>query len=106
MHRAIWSDADRLFHRQIAIHTDNPVLFAVADHIARVMSEPLWRRLRDDMLAVPGRIAASVDEHQKIFEAFREEARGRAAHASRHVQVVREYMGLVDSKNREKEIDR
>ena len=52
-HRAIWSDADRLFHRQIAVHTDNPVFLAVADHIARVMSEPLWRRLRDDMLAVP-----------------------------------------------------
>jgi DNA-binding FadR family transcriptional regulator len=94
-HRAIWSDADRLFHRQIALHTDNPVFVAVADAIARVMSEPLWRRLRDDMLAVPGRIAASVDEHEKIYEAIRE---GRpddaAAHASRHVEVVREYMGL------------
>ena len=36
------------------------------------MSEPLWRRLRDDMLAVPGRIDASVDEHQRIFEAVRD----------------------------------
>jgi len=94
-HRAIWADADRLFHRQIAVHTDNPVFLAVADHIARVMSEPLWRRLRDDMLAVPGRIAASVDEHETIYEAIREgRPEDAAAHASRHVEVVREYMGL------------
>lgn len=94
-HRTIWSDADRLFHRQIAFHADNPVLFSVADHVARVMAEPLWRRLRDDMLAQPGRIAASVEEHQRIFEAIRD---GRAddagAFANNHVQVVREYMGL------------
>ncbi len=99
VHRAIWSDADRLFHQQIAIHADNPVLFAVADHIARVMSEPLWRRLRDDMLAEPGRISASVDEHQKIFEALQANEPAEAARrASRHVRVVRKYMGLVDSR--------
>ena len=94
-HRAIWSDADRLFHRQIAVHADNPVLFSVADHVARVMSEPLWRRLRDDMLAVPDRIDASVDEHQRIFEAVRDGRPDDAATFARaHVQVVREYMGL------------
>lgn len=94
-HREIWSDADRLFHRQIALHADNPVLFSVADQIARIMSEPLWRRLRDDMLAVPGRIEASVDEHQRIFEALRARRPDDAAiAASDHVEVVREYMGL------------
>ncbi len=94
-HRTIWSDADRLFHRQIAVHADNPVFLAVADHIARVMGQPLWRRLRDDMLAVPGRIEASVDEHETIYEAIREgRAHDAAAHASRHVEAVREYMGL------------
>jgi DNA-binding FadR family transcriptional regulator len=94
-HRAIWSDADRLFHRRIAVHTDNPVFVAVADSIARVMSEPLWRRLRDDMLAVPGRIAASVQEHQLIFDAIREgRPEDAATFARQHVQVVREYMGL------------
>jgi len=94
-HRTIWSDADRLFHRQIAVHTDNPVFLAVADYIARVMSEPLWRRLRDDMLAVRGRIAASVDEHERIYEAIKDGRPDDAAtHASRHVEVVREYMGL------------
>ena len=77
------------------MHTDNPVFLAVADYIARVMSEPLWRRLRDDMLAVPGRIAASVDEHERIYEAIRDgRPEDAAAFASRHVEVVREYMGL------------
>jgi DNA-binding FadR family transcriptional regulator len=94
-HRAVWSDADRLFHRQIAVHANNPVLLSVADQIARVMGQPLWRRLRDDMLAVPGRIDASVVEHQRIFDALQARLPEDAAtHASRHVEVVREYMGL------------
>jgi DNA-binding FadR family transcriptional regulator len=94
-HRGVWSDADRLFHRRIAVHTDNPVLLSVADQIARVMAQPLWRRLRDDMLAVPGRIDASVVEHQCIFDSLQARLpEDAAAHASRHVEVVREYMGL------------
>jgi DNA-binding FadR family transcriptional regulator len=94
-HRVVWSDADRLFHRQIAVHTDNPVLLSVADRIARVMAQPLWRRLRDDMLAVPGRIDASITEHQRIFDALQARLpEDAAASASRHVEVVREYMGL------------
>jgi DNA-binding FadR family transcriptional regulator len=94
-HRTVWSDADRLFHRQIATHTDNPVLLAAAEHVAHVMADPLWRRLRDDMLLDPDRRADSVGEHRDIYEAIRD---GRpadaAASATRHVQVVREYMGL------------
>ena len=94
-HRAVWSDADRMFHRQIAIHVDNPVFLAVADSIARIMAEPLWRGLRDEMLAVPGRIAASVEEHQRIFEAIREGRPDDAAKQARHhIDFVREYMGL------------
>ena len=75
-HRAIWSDADRLFHRQIAVHTDNPVFLAVADHIARVMSEPLWRRLRDDMLAVPG-------PDRRVRRRARDDLRGDPRRAAR-----------------------
>jgi DNA-binding FadR family transcriptional regulator len=94
-HRKVWSDADRLFHRRIAAHADNPVLFAVADHVARVMSEPLWRRLRDDMLAAPGRIDQSVEEHERIFEAVRTgNVDDAATFATAHVEAVREYMGL------------
>jgi DNA-binding FadR family transcriptional regulator len=94
-HRAVWSDADRRFHRQIATHVDNPVLLAAAEHVARVMADPLWRRLRDDMLVDPGRLADSIGEHQDIYEAIRDgRAADAAAFATRHVQVVREYMGL------------
>ncbi len=94
-HRTVWSDADIQFHRQIAVHANNPVFLSVADSIASVMSEPLWRRLRDEMLAEEGRIAASVDEHQGIYDAIRDGAPDDAArYAREHVEVVREYMGL------------
>jgi DNA-binding FadR family transcriptional regulator len=94
-HRTVWSDADCLFHKRIAAHADNPVLSAAADHIARVMSEPLWRRLRDDMLATPGRIDQSVDEHERIYEAVRlRRAEDAATFAAAHVHAVRRYMGL------------
>lgn len=94
-HRTVWSDADIQFHRQIAVHANNPVFLSVADSIASVMSEPLWRRLRDEMLAEEGRIGASVDEHQRIYDAIREGAPDDAArYAREHVEVVREYMGL------------
>ncbi len=94
-HRTVWSEADRMFHRRIAIHADNAILLATADTIAAVMNQPLWRLLRDNMLAVPGRIEASIEEHGRIFAAIRD---GRADDASRfaaeHVRVVRDYMGL------------
>ena len=50
-----WNEGDRLFHRQIAVMTGNPVLVALADHVAAVMDQPLWQRLRDESVAVPGR---------------------------------------------------
>ncbi len=94
-HRTVWSDADIQFHRQIAMHVDNPVFLSVADSIANVMAEPLWRRLRDEMLAEEGRIEASVREHQHIYDAIREgRAEDAARYAAEHVEVVREYMGL------------
>ena len=36
-----WNEGDRLFHRQLAVMTDNPVLVALADQIATTMDEPL-----------------------------------------------------------------
>ena len=53
--RAGWNDCDRRFHQRIAALTGNPVLLDLADRIAAVMDEPLWQRLRDDSIAVPGR---------------------------------------------------
>ena len=94
-HRTTWAEADIEFHRRIAVHANNHVFLSAADSIATVMFEPLWRGLRDGMLAESGRIAASVDEHQRIFEAIREGLPDDAArHAREHVEVVREYMGL------------
>src|SRR6201991_14286 len=52
--RATWNAADRLFHRQLAAMTGNPVLLAFADHVASLMDQPLWQRLRDDSIAAPG----------------------------------------------------
>jgi DNA-binding FadR family transcriptional regulator len=99
MHRSVWSNADVQFHRQIAAHTNNPVLLSVGDSIASVMSEPLWRRLRDETLAEPGRIAASVDEHRRIYEAIQNGSPEDAARCAReHIDVVRKYMGLDQNK--------
>ena len=35
--------------------TGNPVLLAIAEHVAAFMDQPLWQRLRDESIAVPGR---------------------------------------------------
>ena len=94
-HRAVWNDADRLFHRQLASLTGNPVFLAFADHLAFVQGQPLWRRLRDEMLVVSGRIEASIEEHERIHSAIsagNPEAARKAAHD--HLCTVRDTMGL------------
>jgi DNA-binding FadR family transcriptional regulator len=97
-HRAVWSDADRLFHRQLAAQTDNPVFLAFAEHLAFVQSQPLWRRLRDQMLMEPGRVEASIAEHERIHDAIvRGDADGARAAARDHVCTVRELMGLTEA---------
>jgi DNA-binding FadR family transcriptional regulator len=93
--RARWSDADRLFHRRIAALTGNPVLLALADQIAARMDEPLWRRLRDESVATPGRTALHAAEHRMIAEAIAD-GDGAAAefYATQHIARVRRYMTL------------
>jgi DNA-binding FadR family transcriptional regulator len=93
--RAAWSDADRLFHRRIAAMTGNPVLLALADLLAARMDEPLWRRLRDESVATPGRSRLHAAEHRMIYEAVAE-GDGAAAelYASQHIRRVRRYMTL------------
>ena len=39
--------------------TGNPVLLAFADHVATLMDQPLWQRLRDDSIAGPGAPAST-----------------------------------------------
>jgi DNA-binding FadR family transcriptional regulator len=93
--RADWNEGDRLFHRQIAVMTDNPVLVALADHIAAVMDQPLWQRLRDESVAVPGRARLHAAEHRMIYEAIVDgDAEAAAFYATQHIQRVRRYMTL------------
>jgi DNA-binding FadR family transcriptional regulator len=93
--RRRWSDADRAFHRQIAVVTTNPVLIAIADHLATLMDEPLWQRLRDDSIAVPGRTTLQLAEHRLIAASIAE-GDGDAArrHAAEHIDRARRYMAL------------
>jgi DNA-binding FadR family transcriptional regulator len=92
---AAWNEGDRLFHRQIAVMAGNPVLVALADQIAAMMDEPLWQRLRDESIAVPGRARLHAAEHRMIYEAIvAGDAEAAAFYASHHIQRVRRYMTL------------
>ena len=92
---ATWNASDRLFHRQLAVMTGNPVLLAFADHVASLMDEPLWQRLRDDSIAVPGRTTIHLAEHRMIYEAIAEgDAEAAELYAAQHIRRVRKYMTL------------
>ena len=93
--RAGWNESDRLFHRQIAAMTGNPVLAGLADHVAALMDQPLWQRLRDDSIATPGRTSIHLAEHRMIYEAIVDaEPDAAALYAAQHVKRVRRYMTL------------
>ncbi|MGZ4278276.1 MAG: FadR/GntR family transcriptional regulator [Solirubrobacteraceae bacterium] len=93
--RLAWNDADRLFHRRLAVMTGNPVLAALADHVAAVMDQPLWQRLRDDSVAVAGRMRLHVAEHRMIYEAVVSgDAAAAEFYAAQHIDRVRRYMTL------------
>jgi DNA-binding FadR family transcriptional regulator len=81
--RARWSDADRRFHRQVAAAAGNPVLLALADHVAALMDEPLWRRLRDESITDPGHTVLQLAEHRLIWAAIAEGDPGRRRAARR-----------------------
>lgn len=93
--RRRWSDADRRFHRQFAVATANPVLLAIADHLADLMDQPLWQQLRDESIAVPGRTTLQLAEHRLIAAAVAEGDPGAARqHAIQHIDRARRYMAL------------
>ena len=93
--RARWSDADRLFHRQIAAAAGNPVLAALADHVAALMDEPLWRRLRDESITDPGHTVLQLAEHRLIWAAIAEgDPAAAESHAAQHLHRARRYMAL------------
>lgn len=96
--RRRWSGADRMFHREIAVLAGNPVLVSMADQIARTMDEPLWRRLRDESIAVPGRTELFLAEHRLIAASILEgDADAADTHARQHIRRVRRYMALEDN---------
>jgi len=66
----IWSESDRLFHRQIAMMTGEPLIIKIADEVAKGMNQPLWKRLRDDGIYDPKRIQLYAAEHRLIYEAI------------------------------------
>lgn len=92
---ATWNTSDRLFHRQLAAMTGNPVLLAFADHVAGLMDQPLWQRLRDDSIATEGRTRIHVAEHRMIYEAIvAGDADAAAFYSLQHINRVRAYMEL------------
>jgi DNA-binding FadR family transcriptional regulator len=94
-HRMTWSEADRLYHQRLGVHTHNAVLIAAADAIASVQAQPLWRRLRDDSFTVAGRITRAIAEHERIFKAISAGKPEAAAAAARdHLDAVRDSMLL------------
>ena len=91
--RAGWNDGDRRFHRQLAALTANPVLLGLADHVAALMDQPLWQRLRDDSIAEPGRARIHAAEHRMIYEAIVDgDAAAASFYATQHLERVRRYM--------------
>jgi DNA-binding FadR family transcriptional regulator len=91
--RTIWSQSDRMFHRQIGAMTENPVVVALCDQVAAIMDQPLWRRLRDDSLSNPGRMRIHIAEHRMIYEAVSEgDPEAAEAYARQHLRRVRRYM--------------
>jgi DNA-binding FadR family transcriptional regulator len=90
-----WNESDRLFHRRIAELTGNPVLAGIAGHVAALMDQPLWQRLRDDSIAAPGHTAIHLAEHRMIYEAIADgDPSAAELYAAQHVKRVRRYMTL------------
>ena len=90
-----WNESDRLFHLRLAELTGNPVLAGIAGHVAALMDQPLWQRLRDDSIATPGHTAIHLAEHRMIYEAVAEgDPDAASLYAAQHVKRVRRYMTL------------
>lgn len=68
--QALWSECDRLFHRQLAMMTGDALMTRIADEVAQSMDQPLWHRLRDDGIYDEERIQLYVAEHRLIYEAI------------------------------------
>ena len=68
--QALWSECDRLFHRQLAVMTGDILISKIAEEVNKTMAQPLWNRLRDDGIYDPDRIQLYAAEHRLIYEAI------------------------------------
>ncbi|MDE1182497.1 GntR family transcriptional regulator [Paraburkholderia sp.] len=88
--RALWNDSDRLFHRQLAVMTGDPLLVRIADEVARTMDQPLWKRVKDEGIDDAARIRLYVSEHRLIYEAIvGGDADAAAFYVEQHIKRVR-----------------
>jgi len=91
--RQLWSETDRLFHQQIGLMANNPVLADICRYVAVIMSQPLWRHLRDGTLVPEDRVSRYRAEHRAIYVAVVEgDAEAAAFFAARHVRAVRRHI--------------
>ncbi|WP_179404996.1 FadR/GntR family transcriptional regulator [Burkholderia guangdongensis] len=88
--RALWNESDRLFHRQLALMTGDPLIVRIAEEVAKTMDQPLWKRLKDDGISDASRIRLYVSEHRLIYEAIVEgDADAAAFYVEQHIRRVR-----------------
>jgi DNA-binding FadR family transcriptional regulator len=93
----LWSECDRLFHRQLAAMAGNALVLKIADEVASSMDEPLWKRLRDDGIYNEDRIQLHVAEHRLIYEAVINGDEDAAAfYVERHLQRVQRDIASID----------
>ncbi|WP_280581248.1 FadR/GntR family transcriptional regulator [Lampropedia aestuarii] len=86
----LWSDTDRLFHRQIAYMSRDLLVMKLADEIAQSMDQPLWKRLRDDGIYEPKRIQLYVAEHTLIYDSVVQgDAEAASFYVRKHLERVR-----------------
>jgi len=76
-------------------HLTDAQIRTIAEWVAEVMDQPLWQRLRDESIAVPGRMRIHMAEHRMIYEAVAGgDARAAEFYARAHIERVRRYMTL------------
>lgn len=91
----LWGEADRLFHRQLAVLTGNALLVQWYESISLAMKQRLWRSLRDSGIFEMQRVKFYVAEHRMIYEAIVSgDVEASAFYARYHLIHVRRDMNL------------
>lgn len=86
---ALWNESDRLFHRQLAAMTGDPLLMKVSEVVAGSMDQPLWKRVKDDGIYDARRVQLYASEHRLIYEAIIcGDADAAAMYVEQHIKRV------------------